>query len=106
MILLYLLVPAAYLAAAVLEWNRIAPRTAGVTERAIPASHWLVAFALAGHAVLVDGTVATSEGLDVSLVNALSATAGLTALFAWAGSLTRALPGILAVALAPPSNPN
>jgi len=99
MILLYLLVPAAYLAAAVLEWNRIAPRTAGVTERAIPASRWLAAFALAGHAVLVGGTVATPEGLDVSLVNALSATAGLTALFAWAGSLTRALPGILAVAL-------
>jgi ABC-type uncharacterized transport system permease subunit len=58
-----------------------------------------VAFALAGHAVLADRAIVTADGLDVSLANALSATAGLIALFAWAGSLTRALPGILAVAL-------
>ena len=99
MILLYLLVPAAYLAAAVLEWNRLAPQAAGSTERATLTARWLAALALAGHAVLADAAVVTPGGLDVSLANALSVVAGLIAFFAWAGSLSRALPGVLAVAL-------
>ncbi|HEX8010313.1 MAG TPA: cytochrome c biogenesis protein CcsA [Casimicrobiaceae bacterium] len=99
MILLYLLVPAAYLAAAVLEWNRLAPHAAESPERTTLTARWLTAFALAGHAVLVDSAVVTPEGLDVSLANALSAVAGLTALFSWIGSLARALPGVSAVAL-------
>ena len=33
MILLYLLVPAAYLAAALLEWGRLAPAHQGTSER-------------------------------------------------------------------------
>jgi ABC-type uncharacterized transport system permease subunit len=99
MILLYLLVPAAYLAAAALEWRRLAPGAAAPSERVALLARWLAALALAGHAVLVDGAVVTPEGLDVSLANALSAVAGLTALFAWAGSLARALPGVAAVAL-------
>jgi ABC-type uncharacterized transport system permease subunit len=99
MILLYLLVPAAYLAAAVLEWRRLAPGAAAPSQRAALCARWLAALALAGHAVLVGGAVVTPEGLDVSLANALSAVAGLTALFAWTGGLSGALPGVAAVAL-------
>jgi ABC-type uncharacterized transport system permease subunit len=98
-ILLYLLVPAAYLAAAALAWRQLAPPT-GVTpqsHRALAAL--LAAAALAGHATLVVGVVYSRGGLDVSLVNALSAVAGLTALFAWVGNSARALPGVAMVAL-------
>jgi ABC-type uncharacterized transport system permease subunit len=97
MILLYLLVPAAYLVAALLEWGRVGG--AAPTERTALSARWIAAFALAGHAVLVDAAVVKPAGLDVSLANALSAVAGLTALVAWVGTLARALPGILAVAL-------
>ncbi|HTS21566.1 MAG TPA: cytochrome c biogenesis protein CcsA [Casimicrobiaceae bacterium] len=99
MILLYLLVPAAYLLAAMLEWGRLAPSRAAVSARSSLMARWLAAFALAGHAVLVDAAVVTPDGLDVSFANTLSAVAGLIALFAWLGTLARALPGILAVAL-------
>ena len=99
MILLYLLVPAAYLTAALLEWGRLAPAHQGASERSPWSARWLAAFALAGHAVLVDAAVVKPAGFDVSFANALSAVAGLTALIAWIGTLSRALPGILAVAL-------
>ena len=98
-ILLYLLVPAAYLAAATFEWKRFAPSIRAPAAHAGTIAGWLAAGALAGHAVLVVGAVFTREGLDVSLVNALSAVAGLTALIAWIGNLTRTLPGVAAVAL-------
>ncbi len=84
-ILLYLLVPAAYLAAATFEWKRFAPGIRAPAAHAGTIAGWLAAGALAGHAVLVVGAVFTREGLDVSLVNALSAVAGLTALIAWIG---------------------
>ena len=96
-ILLYLLVPAAYLAAAVLEWRRLSGGSP--PERAGPIAGLLAAAALAGHATLVVGAVFTRDGLDVSLANALSAVAGLTALFAWIGNLARTLSGVTAVAL-------
>jgi ABC-type uncharacterized transport system permease subunit len=99
MILLYLLVPAGYLAAAVFEWGRLAPGAVTASERSLLVTRWVVALALAGHAVLVDRAIATPQGFDVSFANAVSAVAGLTALFAWVGTLARALPGILAVAL-------
>jgi ABC-type uncharacterized transport system permease subunit len=99
MILLYLLVPAAYLVAALIEWGRLAPANDGASEQFAPASRWLAALALAGHALLVDSAVVKPGGFDVSFANALSAVAGLTAFFAWIGTLARALPGILAVAL-------
>ncbi len=99
MILLYLLVPAAYLTAAFLEWGRLAPGGVAPSERSAVTARWLAALALAGHAVLVDGAVVKPAGFDVSFANALSAVAGLTALFAWVGTLARAMPGILAVAL-------
>lgn len=99
MILLYLLVPAAYLTAAILEWKLLARDARAEEKRGIRAGHWLAAAALAGHALLVVNAVFTPTGIDVSLVNIFSAVAGLTALFAWIGHLARTLPGVAAVAL-------
>ena len=97
-ILLYLLVPAAYIAAAVLEWRRLArPSAAQPAARRVAAG--LAGAALAGHATLVVGTAYTGDGLDVSLANALSVVAGLTALIAWVGNRSGALPLVAAVAL-------
>jgi ABC-type uncharacterized transport system permease subunit len=98
-ILLYLLVPAAYLAAATFEWKRLTPGIRAPAAHAGTIAGWLAAGALAGHAVLVFDAVFTRDGLDVSLANALSAVAGLTALIAWIGNLARTLPGVAAVAL-------
>src|SRR5450755_2466400 len=99
MILLYLAVTAAYLAAAWIEWQRLVqPATTKVDHRATIAP-WLTACALIGHAFLVTSAIFAADGLDLSLVNALSAVAGLTALFAWLGSLNRSLPGVAVVAL-------
>jgi ABC-type uncharacterized transport system permease subunit len=98
-ILLYLLVPTAYLTAAMFEWKRLAPGLHAPAPHGGAIAGWLAAGALAGHALLVVGAVFTREGLDMSLVNALSAVAGLTALIAWIGKLARTLPGVAAVAL-------
>jgi ABC-type uncharacterized transport system permease subunit len=97
-ILLYLLVPAAYLAAAALEWRRLAPPVGTAPEHSRVLANVLAGAALAGHATLVVGAVFSRDGLDVSLANALSAVAGLTALFAWVGNLAPALPGVAIVA--------
>jgi ABC-type uncharacterized transport system permease subunit len=98
-ILLYLLVPAAYVAAAALEWRRLARPSGAAPEPTRGVAAWLAAGAFAGHATLIVGTVYTGDGLDVSLANALSVVAGLTALFAWVGTRSGALPGVAAVAL-------
>lgn len=99
MILLYLPVSAAYLAAAWLEWQRLVqPARPDIRRRAAIAA-WLTAGALIGHAFLISRAIVGIDGLDLSLVNALSAVAGLTALFAWLGSLTRSLPGAAVIAL-------
>ncbi len=98
-ILLYLLVPAAYLTAATFEWRRFAPGLRAPAPYAGTIASWLTAAALAGHALLIFGAIFTREGLDMSLVNALSAVASLTALIAWIGKLARTLPGVAAVAL-------
>jgi ABC-type uncharacterized transport system permease subunit len=99
MILLYLLVPAAYLAAAMLEWRRLMPRSGAGPEPGGAIASLLAAAAVVGHAFLVGSAVYTGAGLDVSFANALSAVAGLTALFAWLGNLAGALPGVAIVAL-------
>ena len=99
MILLYVAVVAAYLAAASLEWRQLAPATGGSAPAIAMLARWLPLGALAGHAVLIAQAVFTGSGLDLSLANALSAVAGLTALFAWLGAWTRALPGLTLVAL-------
>ena len=98
-ILLYLLVPAAYLAAATLEWRRLAPPAGAAPHATHALAAMLAAVALAGHATLVVGAVYSQGGLDVSLANALSAVAGLAALFAWLGNRARTLPGVAIVAL-------
>src|SRR5215472_7912876 len=87
MILLYLLVPAAYLVAALPEWQRLAHPALPRSPAAGAIARWVPALALAGHAVLVASTVFARDGLDLSLVNATSAVAGLAALFAWAVGL-------------------
>ena len=99
MILLYLLVPTAYLVAALFEWQRLAHPDATRPSHVRAIARWLPIVALSGHVVLVANAISTGAGLDLSLVNATSAVAGLTALFAWAGGLTGALPGAAAVAL-------
>ncbi|HEX3630997.1 MAG TPA: cytochrome c biogenesis protein CcsA [Casimicrobiaceae bacterium] len=98
MILLYPAVIAAYLAATWLEWRQFgqAPES---TSSATAIARWLPAFALAGHAVLVSGVVFAGGRVDFSLANALSAVAGLIALFAWLGSRAGALPGVAVIAL-------
>src|SRR5215831_14890416 len=99
MILLYLLVPAAYLVAAWPEWQRLAQPASPQSPGVVALSRWMPAFALTGHAVLVASTVFTREGLDLSLVNATSAVAGAAALFAWMVGLGGALPGVSAITL-------
>jgi len=98
MILLYLAVATAYLAAAWLEWKLLAKPAHANPARLAAATNWLPAAALAGHFFIVASALLVADELDLSLVNALSAVGGLTALFAWLGSLSRALPGATAVA--------
>jgi ABC-type uncharacterized transport system permease subunit len=99
MILLYPAVVAAYLAAAWLEWQQLAPAPERDAAATSAIARWLPALALAGHAILVSSVVFTDGGLDLSLANALSAVAGLIALFAWLGSRSGTLPGVAIVAL-------
>jgi ABC-type uncharacterized transport system permease subunit len=99
MILLYLFVTTAYLIAAGMEWRRIVAQPLAQSPTVAAAANWLPLCAFAGHAVLVFHAVVTPDGLDFSLVNAVSAVAGLTALLAWIGSIYGALPGVAAVAL-------
>jgi ABC-type uncharacterized transport system permease subunit len=99
MILLYLLVPAAYLVAAWPDWQRLAQPTSSQSPGFAALSRWMPAFALTGHALLVASSVFTREGLDLSLVNATSAVAGAAALFAWSVGLGGALPGVSAITL-------
>jgi ABC-type uncharacterized transport system permease subunit len=98
MILLYLAVAAAYLAAAWIEWRRITLPAAASSAGVAAIARWLPPCAIATHAVLIAGAVFTANGLNLSLANALSAVAALTALLSWLGTLTRALPGVAAVA--------
>ena len=99
MILLYLPVSAAYVAAAWLEWQRLVQPAKPGTHRRVALAAWLTAGALIGHALLIFSAIVDVDGLDLSLANALSAVAGMSALFAWIGSLTRSLPGVSVLAL-------
>jgi ABC-type uncharacterized transport system permease subunit len=99
MILLYASVAAAYLAAAWIEWQRLSQPASPESTPVAAISRWLPPLAIAGHAILVLQAIFTDQGLDLSLANALSAVAGLTALFAWLGRLSGTLPGVAAAAL-------
>ncbi|MEP6996967.1 MAG: cytochrome c biogenesis protein CcsA [Betaproteobacteria bacterium] len=99
MILLYPSVVAAYLAAAWLAWRQLAQAPERTSPGTETVARWLPAVALAGHAILVSAVVFTDRGPDLSLANALSAVAGLIALFTWVGSRSGALPGVAVIAL-------
>ena len=98
MILLYVPVAAAYLAAAWIEWRRLALPGRRDAHWDALLSFWLPPVAIGGHALLLANTVVTPEGLDLSLSNAMSAVECLIALIAWLGTLSRALPGVAAIA--------
>lgn len=60
---------------------------------------WLVPVALGLHAAGLIPTIATPDGFDFSLTNAVSLVAGLCVLVTWAGGFLRTLPGSAAVVL-------
>jgi ABC-type uncharacterized transport system permease subunit len=108
MILLHLIVAALYALAAWTLWPAHAtapPRGAATTVPPTPVRPpaswgvWLVPVALALHAWVVVNDVATPQGFDLSLENALSVVAGLVAAVAWASGLLRTLPAIGTVVL-------
>jgi ABC-type uncharacterized transport system permease subunit len=97
MILLHLAVTALYVLGAWVLWPRHAAPRAGQPAAQPPGSTLLslllpVAFAM--HAWTVAQDIATPEGLDLSLGNALSVVAGLVALLAWGSGLVRTLPAV------------
>ncbi|MEO8738765.1 MAG: cytochrome c biogenesis protein CcsA [Casimicrobiaceae bacterium] len=98
MILLYLAVAAAYLAADWFEWRSITLSAAGGSASVATIGRWLPPFAIATHVVLIAGAIFTANGLNLSLANVLSAVAALIALLSWLGTLTRSMPGVAAVA--------
>jgi len=102
MILLHLTAAALYALAAWVLWPSAAPAldgTAHTTPRPIRAATWLLPSALLLHAWLAWQDIVTPEGLDLSLVNALSAVAGLVAAVAWLSGLLAQLPAIGTVVL-------
>ena len=98
MILLYLAVAAAYLAAAWIEWRRITLPASASAAGVAAIARWAPPCAIAVHTALITNAVFTDSGLNLSLANALSAVAALIALLSWLGTLTHALPGVAAVA--------
>jgi len=99
MILLYLLVPIAYLIAALPEWQRLAQPGLPQSPGARAVSRWAAPFALAGHAAILASAVFAREGIDLGMANATSLVAGLAALLAWSVGLGGRLPGVSAVTL-------
>jgi ABC-type uncharacterized transport system permease subunit len=87
---------AAAAAYAVAAWRLgAAPGRAEALSRAA----WLVPLALGLHAAGLVSAIATPDGLDLSLSNAVSLVAGLCVLVAWAGGFLRSLPATAAVVL-------
>jgi ABC-type uncharacterized transport system permease subunit len=95
MILLYVPVAAAYLAAAWFEWRALGVSADGAV---LAGANWLAPLAIAGHAALLAHTLFTAGGLDLSLANALSVVQWIIALVAWLGTRARTLPGVAAIA--------
>lgn len=108
MILLHFAAAALYAFAAWSLWPK--PLATSPAMPAGRAPRWsepaalVVPVALVLHGWLAAHDIATPQGLDLSLGNALSVVAGLTALVAWASGLMRTLPmigaGVLPVAAA------
>ncbi len=95
MILLHLVVAALYGLAVWAHWPAGGPDR---PPHLLPLPHaltpWLLPLALAGHAWLALAAVAQPDGLDLSIVNALSVVAWLTAALAWGSGLVRTLPAV------------
>lgn len=92
-ILIQVAAAAAYAAAAWAHWP--APARTQVP----PYAGWLVPVALALHAAGLAFAIATPDGFDLSLTNAVSLVALLCVLVTWAGGFLRTLPGSAAVVL-------
>jgi ABC-type uncharacterized transport system permease subunit len=92
-ILLHVLVAALYVAAA---WV-CRPHAATPPPRAMRAA--AIGVALVVHAIVIGRAIVTSDGLDLSFLNALSLVAGLSVLMAWLSGALRILPGVAAMVL-------
>ncbi len=94
-ILIHVLAATLYAAAA---WAR-GPTLSGLPDRGAAAAAWLPPLALVVHAVALIAAIATPEGFDISLPNAVSLVAALCVLVTWASGFLRTLPGSAAVVL-------
>jgi len=102
MILLHVTVVALYGLTAYALWPATVGRAASsrfYDRMPVGAAAWLVPLALILHGFLGWHAVATPEGLDLSLVNAVSVVAGLVAAVAWVSGLLATLPAIGTVVL-------
>ena len=102
MILLHVAVAALYAVTAWALWPVPAtgPTTGGAAGRPQAAwTAWLLPAAILLHAWIALQDVARADGLDLSLLNAVSVVGCLTAAVAWASGLLRALPAIGTVVL-------
>jgi len=92
LILIHVAAAALYAAAA---WTRWPP--AGRSSSV--AAAWLPPAALAVHAIALTGAIATPQGFDISITNAVSLVAALCVLVAWTTGFLRTLPGSAAIVL-------
>jgi len=101
MILLHVIAAGLYALAAGALWPAAAHARSEGARPAIPpqAAQWLLPAALALHAWLAWHDIVTPDGLDLSLVNALSLVAGLVAAVAWFSGLLARLSAIGTVVL-------
>jgi ABC-type uncharacterized transport system permease subunit len=100
MILLHVAAAALYALTAGALWPSPAPAAGGpsLPSRAAWGS-WLLPAALVLHAWAVVQDTATAQGLDFSLLNAISVVGALLAAVAWASGLLRTVPAIAAIIL-------
>ena len=91
-ILIHVVAAALYAAAAWARWPAAERPHATVAA-------WLPPVALAVHAIALVSAIATPQGFDISLANAVSLVAALCVLVAWATGFLRTLPGSAAIVL-------
>jgi ABC-type uncharacterized transport system permease subunit len=94
-ILIHALAAALYAVAAWVRWPGSTPRAD--TGPALAA--WLAPIALAVHAVALVPAIATPQGFDLSMPNAVSLVAALCVLVTWGTGFLRTLPGSAAIVL-------
>jgi ABC-type uncharacterized transport system permease subunit len=94
-ILLHVLTASLYALAAWARWPAAEPASRSV----VAAGRVLLPLALAVHAFTLGATIVTPDGLDLSLLNALSLVAGLCVAVTLASGLFHALPSIAALVL-------